>query len=186
MLNESLFSSKKNDWGTPPELFKFLDEIFHFTLDACADIDNALCNEFLDKKDDFMQLLTPNANLSIWMNPPYQDAEKPCKPTCKKKKCLVRGHHVEKYIPGIGDFVDHLQSVCVNGTTGVALLPSRTETKWFQTCWEAEALIFIRGRLKFVGAESSAPFPSVLAVFGRGLSSAEKQKLETIGKVIIQ
>lgn len=179
------FSSEKQDWGTPPELFIFLDEIFKFTIDVCASPENALCDAFLTEEQDFLQLGRPGVPLSMFMNPPYQESENPCKPNCKKKKCAERGWHAEVYIPGTGDFVEHLNSICVNGSSGVALVAARTETTWFQTCWQAEALIFLRGRLRFVGAKSSAPFPSVLAVFGRGLSKNEVEKLEKIGKVII-
>ena len=51
---------------------------------------------------------------------------------------------------------------------GIALLPSRTDTKWFQEdiLNKASEIRFIRGRLKFDDCENSAPFPSVLAVFG--------------------
>ena len=48
----------------------------------------------------------------------------------------------------------------------VCLVPARTDTKWFAIIWEyARLIIFLQGRLKFVGAESSAPFPSALAIF---------------------
>jgi hypothetical protein len=65
------------------------------------------------------------------------------------------------------------------------LLPARTETKWFQPLWNAGALVFVRGRLKFVGGKGSAPFPSVIAVFNHRLSRKDRAALEEIGKVII-
>jgi hypothetical protein len=48
----------------------------------------------------------------------------------------------------------------------IALLPARTDTAWFDSVWTAQALRFWRGRLKFLGASSSAPFPSCLAYWG--------------------
>ena len=52
--------------------------------------------------------------------------------------------------------------------TVVCLLPSRTDTKWFQDyCLKSTDIRFVRGRLKFGGAKNSAPFPSVVVVFSR-------------------
>jgi len=48
----------------------------------------------------------------------------------------------------------------------VVLIPSRTDTQWWHN-WvmRATEIRFLRGRLRFGGAESSAPFPSALAIF---------------------
>lgn len=56
------------------------------------------------------------------------------------------------------------------GATVVMLLPARTDTKWFHEyiCGKAE-IRFIEGRLKFGGAENSAPFPSMIIVFRRNV-----------------
>ena len=49
---------------------------------------------------------------------------------------------------------------------GVALLPARTDTKWFHNYIYKKADVrFIKGRLKFGGSKNSAPFPSMLVVF---------------------
>jgi site-specific DNA-methyltransferase (adenine-specific) len=52
----------------------------------------------------------------------------------------------------------------------VYLLPARTDTGWFhRICVPyAEEIRFVRGRLKFGSASSSAPFPSVIVVFRYG------------------
>ena len=48
----------------------------------------------------------------------------------------------------------------------VALLPSRTDTKWFHDHIQGKAEIrFIKGRLKFGQATNSAPFPSLIAIW---------------------
>lgn len=50
---------------------------------------------------------------------------------------------------------------------GIALVPSRTDTKWFRTMFEhADGVCFLHGRLKFKGAKDPAPFPSALFYFG--------------------
>lgn len=56
----------------------------------------------------------------------------------------------------------------------VFLIPSRTDTKWFYKMFQHAAEIrFIVGRIKFVGAENSAPFPSMIVYFGpkRGITT---------------
>lgn len=50
----------------------------------------------------------------------------------------------------------------------IALVPSRTDTLWFRALREYPRC-FIWGRLKFVGQENSAPFPSMVVYLGDGL-----------------
>lgn len=54
----------------------------------------------------------------------------------------------------------------VDADVAVFLLPSRTGTDWFHRfAPRATEVRFLRGRLKFCGAETSAPFDSVLLIF---------------------
>ena len=49
---------------------------------------------------------------------------------------------------------------------GVALLPARTDTRWFHTYIYNKAEIrFIKGRIKFGNSKNSAPFPSMIVIF---------------------
>ena len=51
----------------------------------------------------------------------------------------------------------------------IALVPSRTDTEWFETLTgnTTDAVIcFLSGRLTFVGNEDPAPFPSMVVYFG--------------------
>lgn len=56
------------------------------------------------------------------------------------------------------------------GTLVVGLLPVRTDTKWFHrhVYHAATEIRFLKGRLKFEGGKalSSAPFPSMIVVWG--------------------
>ena len=54
----------------------------------------------------------------------------------------------------------------------VFLLPSRTDTRWFQDLVlpKASEVRFIRGRLKFGGATNCAPFPSAIIIFKNPLT----------------
>ncbi len=48
----------------------------------------------------------------------------------------------------------------------VALLPARTDTKWFHDYIYGKTEIkFIKGRLKFGCSKNSAPFPSMIVIF---------------------
>ena len=53
-----------------------------------------------------------------------------------------------------------------NGTLVVALLPARTDTKWWQDVMRATEIRFIKGRVKFGESRNTAPFPSVIVVWG--------------------
>jgi phage N-6-adenine-methyltransferase len=139
-LNASLLSSDRSDWETPQWLFERFDAIFHFQLDAAASANNAECGRYFDEINSaFHQPWTPEP---VWLNPPY-------------------GAGV------IDRFVRRAQYESErNGATVVCLIPARTATKWLAVIWQhARVIVFLRGRLKFVGADSSAPFPSALAIF---------------------
>jgi site-specific DNA-methyltransferase (adenine-specific) len=55
-----------------------------------------------------------------------------------------------------------------HGNLVVMLLPARTDTKWFHDYIYHKAEIrFIRGRLKFGDSKNSAPFPSMVVIYGQ-------------------
>ena len=151
-----MFSSHKTEWGTPQKFFDKLDAMYHFTFDAAASHMNAKC-DFYCTKDGFYvktegvpMLYTEADGLAsswhghtVWCNPPYGRKE--------------TGLWVAKAI-----------AESVNETKVCMLLPARTDTAWWHDYVERSAhhYEFIRGRLKFEGATSGAPFPSVLVFFG--------------------
>ena len=59
-----------------------------------------------------------------------------------------------------------------NLKVAVFLIPSRTDTQWWHNyvMRYADEIRFIEGRLKFNGAKNSAPFPSCVVVFRRGMN----------------
>lgn len=137
MNTEVMFSSKTDQWATPQEFFDKLNEEFRFTLDVCADPDNAKCERFYTKEQD--GLSQPWTGV-CWCNPPY-------------------GRE-------IGLWVRKAFFASVNGATVVMLLPARTDTKWFHEYIYRKAEVrFIRGRLKFGNSKNAAPFPSMVVVF---------------------
>ena len=75
---------------------------------------------------------------TVWLNPPYS--------------------HIEPW-------VRKAYQVALEGSTVVCLLPAWTDLPWFHLyCSQAEVR-FVRGRLTFGDASSSARFPSMIVVF---------------------
>ena len=140
MLNKSLFTSNTDEWATPQWLFDELDAAYHFTLDPCATAENAKCAKYYTKEDD--GLSKDWSDEAVFMNPPY-------------------GRE-------IGKWVQKAYEESHKGAIVVCLLPSRTDTRWFHDyVMKAQEIRFLKGRLKFVGGNNSAPFPSVIVVFGK-------------------
>jgi site-specific DNA-methyltransferase (adenine-specific) len=136
-VNHGLFMSESGEWGTPPDLFAALDAEFGFDLDAAATAENALCARFWTKEDD---ALVQGWKDVAYCNPPY-------------------GRE-------IGGFMEKAWREAQDGAMVVMLLPSRTDTAWWhEWVMRAHEVRLIRGRLRFVGAKNSAPFPSCVAVF---------------------
>lgn len=132
------FSSATDEWATPQDLFDQLDSEFHFDLDVCALDSSAKCSAYFTPEQD--GLAQPWSG-TCWMNPPYGDV--------------------------IGGWVAKAHEAANNGATVVCLVPARTDTGWWwDHCIHAEVR-FLRGRLKFGGATSGAPFPSAVVIFGR-------------------
>lgn len=51
------------------------------------------------------------------------------------------------------------------GAVVVCLVPARTDTTWWHEFAVKGRVTFVRGRLKFNGHKSGAPFPSAVVVF---------------------
>jgi phage N-6-adenine-methyltransferase len=133
------FSSDSAEWSTPDDLFRELDEVFHFDLDACASASNCKCERYFSKDDD---ALVRSWQGTVWMNPPY-------------------GRHIER-------FMRKAYEESIRGATVVCLVPARTDTAWWHRYARKGQVHFLRGRLRFGGAASSAPFPSAVVIFWSG------------------
>lgn len=147
-----LWSSAKEDWETPQVLFDELDAEFHFTLDAAANEHNAKCANFYS----WGSLHRPWEGV-VWCNPPYSTK--------------------------VGEWVNKGYESSLSGATVVMLLYARTDTRWFHEFIYGKAEIrFIKGRVKFVGSQNSAPAPSMVVIWKPGVdhgSSTSKTKTDT-------
>jgi site-specific DNA-methyltransferase (adenine-specific) len=68
----------------------------------------------------------------------------------------------------LGKWVKKAADEAKRGATVVALLPARTDTKWFHDHIYKKPYVqieFLKGRLKFGSSKNSAPFPSMIVVF---------------------
>ena len=186
-----LLSSASGEWGTPQPVFDYFSRMVGgFDLDACASkynrkvpffyssagrscLDTDWAPEIEAAREDGALPADRIGRAPVaWMNPVYGDAEQPCKPRCKRTTCAKRGHHCAAYRPGIFDFVTKATQQARRGVRTVVLVPSRTDTVWFDVLrLQAETLLFIQGRLSFVGCNAAgvpmtfpAPFASAVAI----------------------
>jgi phage N-6-adenine-methyltransferase len=131
------FSSERMDWATPQEVFEPLNEEFGFTVDVCATQSNAKVSKYFDPDTD--GLSRDWSGEVCWMNPPY-------------------GREISKWMR-------KAYEESRNGATVVCLVPARTDTAWWHEYAMKGEIRFMRGRVKFEGAQHSAPFPSAIVVF---------------------
>ena len=140
MITKGLFTSKTDMWATPQYFFDKLNAIHNFTLDVCAIPENAKCDKFFTPEIDGLK---QDWHGSVFMNPPY-------------------GRE-------IGKWVEKAYSESRKGNCKVvALLPARTDTKWFHDniyMHYSVSVDLLKGRLKFGNSKNSAPFPSMVVVF---------------------
>lgn len=69
--------------------------------------------------------------------------------------------------PPYGPGIERWLAKAREADLAVYLLPARTDTRWWhEFAMKATEIRFLRGRLRFGNAKSSAPFPSVVLVFG--------------------
>lgn len=129
------------NWETPPEFFAKMDAIYHFTLDAAASADNALCSKFYTEETDGIS--SSWVGERVWCNPPYDSS---LYQWCKK---------ASKF----------------EAEVAVLLLPPSVDTSWFhEFIWKKPAVDvnFYRGRLKFWKEGKVGPAPragNLIAVF---------------------
>lgn len=177
-MDQVHFSSATVEHSTPQVFYDDVSLDFNFTLDVAATALNRKCLRYYNEAQNAItqDWLKDARGGDAWMNPPYGDPEHPCKKKCTKKKCVERGHHIDRYVPGIADFIKKAWQESRRGLTVVSLLPSRTDTAWWhryiwnkttKTWREGVEGNFIEGRLTYGNANYCAPFPNALVIFNR-------------------
>ena len=149
---ETMFSSKSDEWSTPQDLYDYLDLKYGpFHLDPCATKESAKCPNYLTIEDDAFspehfhpEMGWGHKYWNTFINPPYSDIKK-----------WTEAAYLH------GNWNHHMSAL---------LIPSRTDTKYFhEYCMKAHTIVFIKGRLKFGDNKNSAPFPSMVVLFGGGM-----------------
>jgi phage N-6-adenine-methyltransferase len=157
MNNELMFSSKTDMWATPQAFFDKLHAVFRFETDVCALPDNAKCETYYTPDKDG---LAQDWKGTCWMNPPY-------------------GREISAWVQKA------YRSAKENGATVVCLLPARVDTRWWHDYCANGEVFFVRGRLKFGGAENSAPFPNAVVVFRPTVHDALKVGAGDTAKLLL-
>jgi phage N-6-adenine-methyltransferase len=154
----------KQNWGTPLSLFEPLHKEFGFTLDVCAEAENAKLPNYFDiAKDGLAQDWTG----VCWCNMPYNN----------QAPWLKKAHETAK----------------AGKATVVCLVRVDTSTKWwFEYCWSHAAEIrYITRRVKFVdtGAavkrNGSPDFANAIIVFHPNFSGERKDSFIDTNWIII-
>jgi len=144
-ISTALYSSRSEEWATPPHFFADLDLEFGFTLDPCATPQNAKCRNYFTKAQN--DLTQDWGDHTVFCNPPY-------------------GRR-------IGEWTKKCYLASQAGAMVVLLVHSRTDTRFFHDWIYGKAeLRFVRGRLKFGDGKQSAPFPSLVAIYRPAVSLA--------------
>ena len=102
-----------NNWLTPPEIFKELDDEFHFDLDPCTTSDNPLGIKHFFTEQEYNGLLM-DWDESVYVNPPYGYNEK-------------NEYLLEKWVKKAYEQITSNSNVKVI----VMLVPAAVSTKWF-------------------------------------------------------
>lgn len=145
-LSPALLSSRRDDWQTPPWLIERVRAFAPIGLDAACTRANAVCERghYHDAGiDGLRESWATDDGQIAWCNPPYGRA-------IWRWTAKARGEWL------------------LSGHPSILLVPARTDTAWWHAAWHGDgiAVCFLRGRLRFVGAAASAPFPSALIYYG--------------------
>lgn len=165
-----LFSSKSSEWETPDDLFAMLDKEWNFTLDPASTHENRKCEKYFTKEEN--GLIQSWAGERVFCNPPY-------------------GRELPKWLKKCADESVHADIVL--------LIPSRTDTKAIhEYCFNvAKAICFVKGRIKFNNRllpsyredgqhkVSSAPFPSLIAVYSKEITEGQYALLSSLGFTVV-
>lgn len=134
-----MHSSDDMTWATPAAWFEYLDLEFGFTLDPCCSHATAKCKKHYTPEEDGLSKSWQDER--VFMNPPYG----------RELPNWMRKAYTEARD---------------NGALVVCFVPARVDTTWWhQFACKASEIRFPKGRVKFAGAENSAPFPVAVIIF---------------------
>lgn len=126
-------------WVTPKEFFEPLRKEFDLKIDSAASADNKMLPRYWSIENSAFE--NHWTGKRIWCNPPYGRKE------------------IYKWV-----------KQCATGGASivVALLPARTDTRWFHDFIYQKPNVeirFVKGRIKFSGTTGAGKFPSMVVIF---------------------
>jgi len=132
LVSSDLDDDMKNSWATDPLVFNAMNREFDFSLDAAASNSNYLCESYLTKEDNALEIdwiiairdHSAVSKAAVWVNPPY------CRGSIKK-------------------FMDKAIEQKEKGVTTVMLVPATLEAKWLPVHSISEIRVVTGGRLSF-------------------------------------
>jgi phage N-6-adenine-methyltransferase len=144
-------SSSRDDWQTPAHFLERVRQIAPIGLDPCTSADNPVgADVYLTERENGLEhhwnAIAPAGSLAF-VNPPYSKM-RPWATKIASESLLARES--------------------IFGLEIVSLVGARPGSRWFDLLvWQtAAAVCFVSGRLRFVGAPTSAPFPSCVTYHG--------------------
>ncbi len=163
-------TSKKTDWNTPAYLLDHCREAMgqEFDLDPCSnDTSLVRAKKSVILPEDGLELnwiTYPN----IFVNPPFG-------------RDLKRGTSIKDWVQKVSNtytFSSAIHNIFL-------LIPAAVDTKVWQDIIfkDGPHVCFIRGRIKFVGAEAHCPMPMAMVYYGREIDRFN-DVFKTIGHVI--
>lgn len=127
-----------DEYMTPQDLYEDLDKEFHFDLDPCSTHENAKCEKHYTVEENGLN--QDWGGCRVFCNPPYSNIKS------WVEKCYRESQK------------DH--------TLVVMLIPARVDTRWFHDfIYNRAELRFPKGRLRFNGLKTNAPFPVMIVIF---------------------
>lgn len=135
-------------WCTPDVVLERVRRVGPIGLDPCSSRDNptgATSHVWAPDGDglefDWLDHMNAVGDGLVYVNPPYSEA---------------------------AAWAEKVASESGRGLDIVSLVAARPDSRWFfRLVWDsAAAVCFWKGRLRFVGAPSSAPFPSAVVYHG--------------------
>jgi len=131
----------KNDWETPPDLFRLGCDFFHIApiLDVCATAQTSKCKWHYETDG-----LDREYNYDFYCNPPYND--------------------VKKWIRYC--YLQHVK----HNVSGLMLIFAKTDTRaWHDYIFGKAEILFIRGRVHFydkgIPSKNPAPYGSAFICY---------------------
>lgn len=136
-------SAARESWNTPPEIVAAVHAVFDGPpdLDPCSNADSIVgAKRTICRPDDG---LTSHWRASTaFVNPPF-------------------GKGIGRWVGRcVQEYRDHKTQVLL-------LIPAAVDTRhWHEHVTTAARVCFLRGRVRFIGAEASAPFATAIAYWG--------------------